>query len=79
MWDISQIGAEMTENQKQQLNKTEEIAFIHGGHRSKVTDLGFSGEHNLVASCEENNTLQVWQMTDAFAGKGKVSSKMESK
>ena len=63
MWDISQIGAEMTEGQKQQLNKTEEIAFIHGGHRSKITDLGFSAEHNVIASCEENNTLQVWEMS----------------
>ena len=79
MWDISQIGAEMTENQKQQLNKAEEIGFIHGGHRSRVNDLGFSAEHNLVASCEENNILQVWQMTDAFAGKGKVSVKMDNK
>jgi histone-binding protein RBBP4 len=69
VWDVSQIGSEMTEQQKQQQNKTDEIGFIHGGHRSRVTDFCYAEEHNLIGSCEENNMLQVWQMSESLNGK----------
>lgn len=36
---------------------------MHGGHRAKVTDLSWNQKENLViASVEEDNVLQVWQM-----------------
>lgn len=40
-----------------------ELLFMHGGHRAKVNDFGWNTKDHLVlASVEENNILQVWQM-----------------
>ena len=42
---------------------------MHGGHRSKVTDLSWNQKENLVvASVEEDNVLQVWQMVIYLQG-----------
>lgn len=36
---------------------------MHGGHRAKVNDISWNQKENLImASVEENNILQVWQM-----------------
>ena len=51
----------------QQLNqgKLLETKFIHGGHRSRVTDLSWNPfEKGVVASTEEGSVVQVWQMSE---------------
>jgi hypothetical protein len=37
------------------------MQFIHGGHRSKVVEVSWSHELDLLASSEENSTLHVWR------------------
>jgi hypothetical protein len=34
-----------------------------------VADVGWSGEKAIISSCEENNTLQIWKMTDSLLAK----------
>lgn len=37
--------------------------FIHGGHTSKIQDLSWNlNERLMMASCAEDNILQVWQV-----------------
>ncbi len=42
------------------------MAFIHSGHRSKLTDLDWNpNEHLTLASTEEVNLFQAWRMNTA--------------
>lgn len=41
--------------------------FIHAGHRTKVLDLAWGPQKELLASTEENNTLQVWKMNERIS------------
>ena len=61
--DVSRIGIEQTKEEAE--DGPPELLFQHGGHTSKVSDLGWCPDPDdpwLVASVADNNMLQVWQM-----------------
>ncbi|KAL4484211.1 hypothetical protein ABPG72_003495 [Tetrahymena utriculariae] len=61
VWDISKCGQEM--KNEDLVDGPPELLFMHGGHRAKVNDISWNQKENLIlASVEENNILQVWQM-----------------
>lgn len=61
VWDLSRFGAPQTEEEKR--DGPPELLFVHGGHTSKVSDLSWNpNEKLMLASCAEDNILQVWQM-----------------
>jgi len=61
VWDLSKCGNEIKHEDEQ--DGPPELLFIHGGHRAQVSDFSWNQNDNLVlASVEENNILQVWQM-----------------
>ena len=60
---MSRIGIEQTKEEAE--DGPPELLFQHGGHTSKVSDLGWCPDPDdpwLVASVADNNMLQVWQM-----------------
>ena len=61
VWDLARCGARQTEEEKR--DGPPELGFIHGGHSSKVSDLSWNlNERLMLASCAEDNILQVWQV-----------------
>ncbi|EGR30912.1 retinoblastoma-binding protein, putative [Ichthyophthirius multifiliis] len=61
VWDISRCGQEIKGEDLQ--DGAAELMFMHGGHRAKVNDFSWNTkDHLVIASVEENNILQVWQM-----------------
>lgn len=42
--------------------------FCHGGHRGRVSDFNWNSSENLVMASveEENNVLQIWQMSETI-------------
>lgn len=52
-WNMENISSNSSSN---------ELEFIHGGHRSKVLDFCWNPKGEVCASTEELNTLHVWQM-----------------
>jgi len=40
-----------------------EMFFMHGGHTARICDFDWNpNERNMVASVDESNILQVWQI-----------------
>lgn len=61
IWDLSKCGQAQTEEQKR--DGPPELAFIHGGHTSKISDISWNlNERLTMASVAEDNILQVWQV-----------------
>ena len=61
IWDLSKCGTEQTEEEKR--DGPPELVFIHGGHTSKIQDISWNlNERLMMASCAEDNILQVWQV-----------------
>ncbi|PIA14039.1 WD40 repeat-like protein [Coemansia reversa NRRL 1564] len=61
VWDISRIGEEQTAEDAE--DGPPELMFIHGGHTSKVSDLGWNlNEDWTLCTTAEDNIVQVWQM-----------------
>ncbi|EGR27354.1 multicopy suppressor of ira1, putative, partial [Ichthyophthirius multifiliis] len=60
-WDLKRCGQEIKNEDLQ--DGAPELLFMHSGHTEKVSDFSWnSNEEFLIASVEENNMLQVWQM-----------------
>jgi len=69
LWDLSRIGNEQTDEDAE--DGPPELLFLHGGHTSKILD--FSWNYNkenewTIASVAEDNTLQVWMLSDDIIG-----------
>ncbi|KAJ2545153.1 Histone acetyltransferase type B subunit 2 [Coemansia sp. RSA 1933] len=61
VWDVSRIGEEQTVEDAE--DGPPELMFIHGGHTSKVSDLGWNlNEPWTLCTTAEDNIVQVWQM-----------------
>lgn len=61
VWDLARCGAAQTEEEKR--DGPPELVFIHGGHTSKIQDISWNlNERLMMASCSEDNILQVWQV-----------------
>jgi histone-binding protein RBBP4 len=61
VWDLSRVGKTLTP--EEQLDGPPELLFIHGGHTSKITDLSWNPNEELIlASTAEDNVVQVWQI-----------------
>lgn len=59
VWDLARYGAQQTEEEKR--DGPPELIFIHGGHTSKISDMSWNlNERLMMASCAEDNILQVW-------------------
>lgn len=63
IWDILKIGSEVSAEDAQ--DGPPELMFIHGGHRGKVPDVSWNLNTEFMLSSveEENNIVQVWQMS----------------
>ena len=61
VWDLTRLGSKQTPEEA--ADGPPELLFIHGGHTSKVTDISWNTNEDLVmASVAEDNILQVWQI-----------------
>ncbi len=61
VWDLSRLGKEQTTEEA--ADGPPELLFIHGGHTSKITDISWNPNEDLVmASVADDNVLQVWQI-----------------
>ncbi|CAD8189551.1 unnamed protein product [Paramecium pentaurelia] len=61
IWDFGRCGRSQTPEEAQ--DGPPELLFVHGGHRSKVSDLDWNlNEKYIISSVEDNNILQVWQL-----------------
>ncbi|KAJ0508993.1 putative transcription factor WD40-like family [Helianthus annuus] len=60
IWDTHRIGREQSA-----AREPPELLFTHGGHTSRVGDLSWNPtEDRMIASVSNDNTLQVWKMSD---------------
>jgi len=61
IWDLSRCGKQQSEEEKR--DGPPELIFTHGGHTSKISDISWNlNERLMMASCAEDNILQVWQI-----------------
>ncbi|GAA5976653.1 hypothetical protein JCM11641_005652 [Rhodosporidiobolus odoratus] len=70
LWDVSKIGLEQTPEDAE--DGPPELMFVHGGHTSRPTDLGWcpsEGEEFTMASVAEDNVLQVWRPSQTLASR----------
>ncbi|KAG8876697.1 Histone acetyltransferase type B subunit 2 [Tulasnella sp. 331] len=85
IWDISAIGLEQTPDDAE--DGPPELVFVHGGHTNRPSDLCWApvGHKNgagkgeldgmdwFVASCAEDNVVQVWRVGESvWAGERKT-------
>lgn len=60
IWDINDIGKEQVFDDAE--DASPELVMMHGGHRSPVNDMSINPNIPwLMATCEENNVVQVWK------------------
>lgn len=60
IWDINEIGKEQVFDDAE--DASPEVVMIHGGHKSPVNDMSINSNIPwLMATCEENNIVQVWK------------------
>ena len=67
IWDLSKIGAELNEADKE--DGPPELLFMHGGHISRVNDFdwnSFEGKELMIASVEEENNLHVFELANSI-------------
>ena len=60
MWDIMEIGSEQVRDDAE--DGSPEIMMVHAGHKSPINDVSINENIPwLVASAEEDNTVQIWK------------------
>ncbi len=68
VWDLSRLGKEQTPEEA--ADGPPELLFVHGGHTSKINDIAWNPNEDLVmASVADDNIMQVWQIVSDFARK----------
>ena len=61
IWDVSKVGEEQSPEDAE--DGPPELIFSHGGHTSRVSDCSWNANDQwVIASVEEDNSLQVWQL-----------------
>ena len=61
LWDLNSIGGEQASEDAE--DGPPELLFVHGGHTSKVSDIGWNmnkGAEWMMASVDDMNNLQIW-------------------
>ncbi|GJN34500.1 hypothetical protein PR202_gb23164 [Eleusine coracana subsp. coracana] len=65
VWDVNRIGDEQSEEDAN--DGPPELLFVHGGHRGKISELSWNpSEKWVVASVDEDNILQIWEMAESI-------------
>ncbi|KAL6346628.1 hypothetical protein AAG906_000246 [Vitis piasezkii] len=65
VWDLNRIGEEQLEGDA--ADGPPELLFSHGGHKAKISDFSWNkNEPWVISSVAEDNTLQIWQMTEGI-------------
>lgn len=60
VWDLNEIGKEQVFDDAE--DASPEVVMIHGGHKSPINDMSINPNIPwLMATCEENNIVQVWK------------------
>ncbi|KAA6391790.1 MAG: putative WD domain, G-beta repeat protein [Streblomastix strix] len=77
IWDLDMIGAEITEDEKEQ--GPAELLFIHAGHTANMSDFCFDPCHNFrLMSVAEDHILQLWQIADYISNyNGAIENEIE--
>nr|WOE55163.1 PhM00029.1 [Neoporphyra haitanensis] len=66
VWNLARVGKEQPVEDA--ADGPPELMFVHGGHTSKVNDLGWSPTDEwLMASVAEDNILQTWMLAEEIA------------
>lgn len=61
LWDLSRIDRPQSDDEKK--DGPPELLFVHGGHTAKISDIAWNhNERLMMATCAEDNILQVWQV-----------------
>ena len=61
VWDLMQIGANIGRDDNE--DAPSEMIFEHGGHTNKINDFDWNpNEDMLIASVDDDNCLQMWEM-----------------
>jgi len=73
IWDLSAIGLEQTPDDAE--DGPPELLFVHGGHTSRPTDLGWAPGQGVdrewfMVSAAEDNVVQVWKMSEGIYARG---------
>ena len=78
VWDLARCGAEQTEEEKR--DGPPELVFLHGGHTSKIQDISWNlNERLMMASCAEDNILQVWQVAyEQYQTEGEAPNELDN-
>ncbi|KAI9300321.1 WD40-repeat-containing domain protein [Cunninghamella echinulata] len=65
IWDMARIGDVKDES----LGDPPELMFMHGGHTSKISDIGWNlADPWTLASTAEDNIIHIWQMASSIYG-----------
>ncbi|KAJ0009991.1 hypothetical protein Pint_34303 [Pistacia integerrima] len=65
VWDLNRIGDEQLELDAE--DGPPELLFSHGGHKAKISDFSWNkNEPWVISSVADDNTVQVWQMTESI-------------
>ncbi|GJM99394.1 hypothetical protein PR202_ga16486 [Eleusine coracana subsp. coracana] len=65
IWDVNRIGDEQSEEDAN--DGPPELLFVHGGHRAKISEVSWNpSEKWVVASVDEDNILQIWEMAESI-------------
>lgn len=65
VWDLNRVGDEQLEGEAE--DGPPELLFSHGGHKAKISDFSWNeNEPWVISSVAEDNTLQVWQMSESI-------------
>lgn len=69
VWDITDIGKEQIVEDAE--DATPEVVMIHAGHRSAINDMSINPNIPwLMATCEEENIVQVWKCSSKLPNVG---------
>ena len=72
VWDLSKIGDEQSSEDAE--DGPPELLFVHGGHTAKVSDFSWNlNEDWVIASCAEDNVLQIWEMVSPTTTTARLS------
>ncbi|KAL2254886.1 UNVERIFIED_CONTAM: WD-40 repeat-containing protein MSI2 [Sesamum indicum] len=65
VWDLNRVGDEQLEGEAE--DGPPELLFSHGGHKAKISDFSWNkNEPWVISSVAEDNTVQVWQMSESI-------------
>ncbi|KAL2459979.1 WD-40 repeat-containing protein MSI2 [Abeliophyllum distichum] len=65
VWDLNRVGDEQLEGEAE--DGPPELLFSHGGHKAKISDFSWNqNEPWVISSVAEDNTIQVWQMSESI-------------